>query len=220
MKKLFSILLLALFAWSVQAQSPNSFIGTIDFSIKGADNVDMTVSTKEWQTAMDVKTKNGENVVMIFDHKKENVTILTNDGPNGKYAIVSSMKNMPMAQIEEKVNENYEVKVEKTNETKEILGYECQKYIITTDEGVAETWVTDKITFNPFESLSKMGNKMNSSITNSYKDKLNGLAMHTIFKDKKGKETEIKVTAIDNKPNEKLFSTAGYQIMDMSSFGR
>lgn len=220
MKKIFSIFFVALFAWSVQAQSPNSFIGNIDFSIKGADNVDMSVSTKEWQTAMNVKAKNGENVVMIFDHKKDNVTILTNDGPNGKYAIVTSMKNIPMAQIEEKVDKNNDVKIEKTNETKVILGYECQKYIITSEDGVAETWLTDKITFNPFESLSKMGNKMNTSITNSYKDKLNGLAMHTIFKDNKGKETEIKVTAIDNKPNEKLFSTAGYQIMDMSSFGR
>lgn len=219
MKKQIITLLMILGILSVQAQNSNKFIGNITFQISGAENVDMKVSSKEWQTAMVIKVKKAEEVRMIFDHKKENVTVLTDAGPNGKMGIVTKMNSIPEA-IQEKVD-NYDIKVDKTNEKKDILGYTCTKYIITTEDGVVESWVTDQIRYNPFENMGKLGNQPKSAMSKSNVKDLDGLSLHSIFTDKNKQVTEIKVVSIDtNNPNEDLFNTDGYQMMDMSMFGK
>lgn len=219
MKKQILTLLMIFVLFSLQAQNPNKFIGNVTFQITGAENVDLKVATKEWQTAMSIKVKKGDEVRMIFDHKKENVTILTDAGPNGKMGIVSKMNN-----IQDLINEkekDYDINIEKTNEKKDILGYTCTKYIITTEDGVVVSWVTDKIHFNPFESISKIGNQSKSAMSKSHVKNLEGMSLHSIFTDKNNKVTEIKVTSIDNNaPSEALFDTSGYQMMDMSMFGK
>lgn len=218
MKKLFLALTLISGLFTAQAQNKNNFIGNIEFKITGAENVDMKISAKETQTAMVIQIPKNDPVRMIFDLKKENVTILT-DSPQGKMAIVSKMNQIP-THLTDKI-EDTDIKVEKTNEKKVFHGFECTKYIITSSDGVAESWVTDKIDFNPFESMAKLGNQGNSAISKSNVKDLKGFVMHTKFTDKNQNTIEVKVVSIDTKqPNDALFSTEGYQVMDMSMFGK
>ncbi len=217
MKKLILLFALSLGFLTVHAQKPNDFIGNISFEITSNNNIiGMMISNNEWLTAATINVSAKDNVRMVFDLKKENVTILTDAGKGEKVGIVTKLKDLP---IPGAVAENQDVKIEKTKETKEVLGYPCTKYIITTNDDVAECWITEKISFNPFESFGRLGGPSKQLINgNAYKN-LKGLALESKFVDKNNQVATIKVTSIDkNKPNEALFSTEGYEIMDMSGF--
>lgn len=217
MKKLILLFALSLGLLTVHAQKPNNFIGNIDFEINSSNKtVGMKISNNEWQTAATINVSAKDNVRMIFDLKKENVTILTDAGKGEKVGIVSKLKDLPIPEV---AVENLDVKIEKTKETKEILGYPCTKYIITTKDGVAECWITEKIHFNPFESFDRLGGSGKQLINGDAYKNLKGLALESKYVDTKNQTTTVKVTSIDKtQPSDAVFSTEGYEIMDMSGF--
>lgn len=218
MKKIILLLFVLTGILNIQASTPNSFKGNIHFQVTGHENLDMKFSTKEWLTAIHIIVKKKDNMRMILDLQKSTITLLTESGPNGKMGIVSKLDDIPLDNIE-KANANSNVKIEKTNEKKSILGYECTKYIVTSDDGVADCWITEKIIFNPFEKFGKLTNQSGKLVGQDAFKNINGLAMEINFTDKFNKSTQIKVVSIDqNKPEESLFSTEGYEIMDLSNF--
>lgn len=80
------------------------------------------------------------NTITILDLKKKNgVTLM--DGMMGK-------KGMKMDKIDNPLDtpESEEVDFEKTNDKKKVAGYNCTKYIMTTEDGLVNYWVTDEIT--------------------------------------------------------------------------
>lgn len=71
-----------------------------------------------------------------------NEAILLMSGMVGDKAVKMSEEDMKKSE-----GDTPNVDVEKTTETKDILGYKCNKYIITTDEGVVMSyWTTNEIT--------------------------------------------------------------------------
>jgi|GEM_PF-5175868 len=196
---------------------PNSFTGTVTLQLqtseKPGEQIQMTMRFKKWQTTVETTLDQTQSSRMIFDHQNHKMTVLLDGGGKGKSGKTGIVTKIPNLSVDAG-QDNNAVKIEKTSEKKNILGYECTKWIITTDDGVAETWVTDAIRFNPFKA---MGASMKNR-SNQYIDQVDGFAMETVFVDNRNYTTTMKVTAIDTKePDAVHFSTDGYQLMDMSN---
>lgn len=72
---------------------------------------------------------------------KSKETMMAMSGMMGKKATKISVDDKDADEEEEP-----ELDVEKTNETKKIAGYKCVKYVITTEEGgVVNMWVTNEL---------------------------------------------------------------------------
>lgn len=87
-----------------------------------------------------------------------NTTIINGEEKKGLMLMSGMVGNKAVPMSEEEINENKQdqseesdseesdVEVEKTGDTKEIAGYNCEKVIITTEKGDAMImWVTDEI---------------------------------------------------------------------------
>ena len=75
---------------------------------------------------------------------EQNKGLMLMSGMVGKKAVPMSKEDLEK-ENEESPDEN-DLDIEKTGETKEIAGFQCEKIILTTEEGDAiEMWVTDEI---------------------------------------------------------------------------
>ena len=83
---------------------------------------------------------------LIYDFNRNvAITLMVNDGQQMRmaYAYDPEMLSAPVeTPIEAGELENESVKFEKTGNTKTILGYECDEYLIETDENTTLYWVT------------------------------------------------------------------------------
>jgi hypothetical protein len=73
-------------------------------------------------------------------------------------SMMAKMKEMGMKKEETKKSKSV---VKKTGETKNILGYTCEKWLITDDESSSEAWVTHKFS-NFFTIFGELGNSFMS----------------------------------------------------------
>src|SRR5690606_30116236 len=55
--------------------------------------------------------------------------------------------------------EEADIQIEKTNDTKKIAGYKCTKYILTSEDGTANYWVTTELDINK-EGVKYMNSKV------------------------------------------------------------
>lgn len=77
-----------------------------------------------------------------------NTTTIDNKTKKGIAVTESMMGNFYTMMDEEKEDDKNDVDIEKTDETKKILGYTCTKYIVSggENEGEIELWMTTEIT--------------------------------------------------------------------------
>lgn len=71
----------------------------------------------------------------------------------------------------EKQRENPEYKITKTGNTKTILGYQCEEYLITSEDGEGHYWVTEK----PIEGLSLFSPQSNPMVSNKTMDQYSSM---------------------------------------------
>jgi len=147
------------------------------------------------------------NMITVTDNVERNSTMLMS-GMLGNKAVKMSADDI------EKTNQEIpKVEVTNTGETKEILGYKCQKSIITTEEGVeVNYWSTDEI----------IASKTNNKYMN---EKINGFPLQFETSQMGMKMT---FTAIEFTPNLKgqktkeLFNLSipeGYEEMSLEELG-
>jgi hypothetical protein len=87
----------------------------------------------------------------IIDVKNKQ-TLMMMSGMMGKKASLMPFK--------ENKEEEFEVTVEKTSETKKIAGYKCTKFIVTTEEGAAlNIWTTEELVASK-DGMKMMNNKI------------------------------------------------------------
>ncbi len=108
---------------------------------------------------------------------------------------------------------------EKTTEHRDILGYDCTKYVGTNQDGRFEIWATQELgrfvgpgALNPMQRKQAKGWEQLLAGKDFFPMKVTGF-------DQKGKETfSLETTKVDRTPlPDSLFTVPeGYQIMDMS----
>jgi len=75
---------------------------------------------------------------IIVDLEGKTMTTISSD----KNGTMTGVK-MPLIRLGNGLFDNLDQTVEQTEEVKSILGYDCRKYIITTDGDVTESWVAN-----------------------------------------------------------------------------
>lgn len=154
-------LLLGLASCKTAKNGGNSDSSTIT---KASVTYDMAFSSDDPNIQAQLGMMQGSEFTMIFsgDNSRTemkmgsimtNTTIINGEESKG-LMLMSGMvgkKAVPMTEEDikkqdEESSEEEDLEIEKTGEKKEIAGYECEKVILTTDEGDAMImWITDKI---------------------------------------------------------------------------
>ncbi|GAA0879823.1 hypothetical protein GCM10009119_27920 [Algoriphagus jejuensis] len=142
--------------------------------------------------------------VSIMDSKNQAVVILLDD--KGKKS--SMAMKMDYDKMQEMVDEEAEEQIEtpdytitKTGNSKSILGYPCEEYLVTTEDGTGNYWVTEK-PIDGFSMFSPQSNPMISSktmdrYTSLFSNAPKGTFMEMIFTDKDGSVTDMKVVELE-----------------------
>lgn len=111
--------------------------------------------------------------------------------------------------------------IKKTNESKVIEGYKCEKYVIDyTDTSSIVSWVTNDIPLNSSDLLKliNMGFRGKSPFSKTNLSDIKGTALETTITKKDGSSTKITVTEISKKkPDAVVFSYDGYNVADARS---
>jgi hypothetical protein len=109
--------------------------------------------------------------------------------------------------------QNQDIKVTKTGKSKEILGYSCDEYEVTSKSAYMLVWITEELELPDFYRALAASNPS----ANYLKGFPEGFLMEMKMwpEGKQGSQSvEMEVTALHlDHPNE--ISTAGYQIMEM-----
>jgi len=200
MKKQIIIAIICIFSISIYSQN---FEGNIKFkmtSSEGSIIAEYLVKDEFYKMKIiDFKNASGkstedmnmENNEIIFDTKNNMMYIIM---PSQKMYMEMDLKNIPNEKTSSAVKKT-KFDVKKTGEKKKILGYDCEKFIITTEEGIIETWITKDINFI-FQNMDKMFQSGQSFDFEKYsKDLGYPMTMKFVGKDKTTVELEtIEIT--------------------------
>lgn len=178
--------------------------------------VEITYYLNGDQIAIKPNTDEAQQTIMIFDANTKTMTTLMNkDGEK------TGMKmKMPKVKVNSKEVDDMDFNVTATNETKTILGYDCKKYLIESEEFSGHAWVTDEVDLNLERAFTFLDVQKNSKNNVPKFRDIDGFPLETSTKNKKKDEsytmkvTDLKLGTID----ETVFNTAGYTITDLSSF--
>lgn len=189
---------------------PNSFLGSFRMNIKTTDTKGKTITSSilyhfsQWKTAMDPQMENsGDAIRIIFDLLNRKTIILTTDKKGRKTGII--MKMQKFTYTSDKLDQKMEQVIDgttykRTGEKKTIEGYLCEKWIITNEDGVIESWVTDQVDFNLGNAFGFLtaSSGMPGSNTPQYKSfqSIKGFSLETTYTSKKGEKSIITVTDI------------------------
>lgn len=149
--------------------------------------------------------KSPENsTTSIMDSKNEAMVVLMeNKGDKTSFAIkmdYEKMQGLVDEEVEDQL-ENPEYKITKTGNKKTILGYQCEEYLITSEDGVGQYWITEK----PIDGLSMFSPQSNPMVSNRTMDRYSsmfsnapkGSFLEMIFTDNDGAITEMKAVEIE-----------------------
>ena len=157
----------------------------------------------------DEKEKESTKALMDL---KNNTSIVLNDQDMSGVAISMDFMSDKMTETfenyQDSVPEDANYPFSKTGRTKTIAGYQCEEYIIETDEMKMNTWYTDDITVEMYQNLDQypMFGSFSSAITYGSQGKLQGTMMecHMVEKtDDKGtfdylvKEVNLTTTTLN-----------------------
>lgn len=184
-----------------------------DFGAKKSDDMILLINTEE--DVFGIEQYSGDDHMrIVFDNVNESVVSYNLDKKEMlaiplNSSMMSSFVSMGMQNQEDKYGE---LRVEKLNKTKEIIGYESEGYRYTTDESKSDVYISDKLPFTWDESFGTM---LRQFAANFYKENeeynMDGMLMEartTRLEDKKVSEwntTKIsdKKTTIDNSDYER-----------------
>lgn len=114
--------------------------------------------------------KTSDVYVMIFDFKRNiSITLFENDGQKMRMAYGYDYASMSQdVDIEGAIEEgdDQDVSFKKTGNSKNIMGYDCEEYLIETDENITKYWVTK----NPITGQASFWGQNNPFLTARMKD--------------------------------------------------
>lgn len=227
MRKLLSLLFIP-FLLPISAQDDvfeGSFTMQMHTYEKGKENKDSPMHMKFWSSEDMIlvqpilKEKSGEDMKMLTDLKNDVQYTLIDDGKGGKMAMKMPKVNMPDAKGTD-ADDDDDMNVERTGNTKMIDGIECHEYKGSNEEGTWTAWVAEdmKAPFERFaQAMAGNGGKQKKKNAKGPKDLPEGIPMESTWESADGKEKvvmyikELKTGEVD----ESVFDISGYEVMDI-----
>ncbi|WP_425639228.1 DUF4412 domain-containing protein [Algoriphagus yeomjeoni] len=141
---------------------------------------------------------------MIFDVKNQaSIVFLENKGEKSSFAYKLDMDDLD-EMVDEKIESNsdeYDVTIEKTGNSKDILGYACEEYHVVSEDGEGYYWLTDKPIggYASFWGTNSpmMTSKAQERYAQHFKNMPEGNFMELTFTSKDSEKVEMKVIEID-----------------------
>lgn len=160
-------------------------------------------------------SSDGDKSTIIFDTKNSAMLILTES--NGeKSGFATTIDPEAVAEKVEAYADESDMEpmnMKKTGNTKNILGYSCDEYLVEDEDGEAHMWVSEKLGKEMRKEWMNNQQAFGAIFTQAYA--LNGMVLEYDFLDKdKGDKTVMQVTKIDLNYSHKV-STDGYNIFSM-----
>ncbi len=140
MKSIFKTILLFSILFSPALLSAKTFEGTVKMTIsgKGSGSHDISYSVKGSKIRTDMTGGRGQNASAIIDLEQQQVIVLM--------AAQSMYMVMPMQKAMDQAGQGAaDTTLENTGITRDILGYECTKYLAHSSEGTTEIWATTEL---------------------------------------------------------------------------
>lgn len=211
MKKFYGIAVIILFLSTLVAAQPKSFEGYVEFKSEFSDD------GTEGKLNMDMNYFIKGNRFRAELPSAEGTSILISDG-NKSYMLLPDLKKyLDLSGFESKQSEGdntvEDISKSKTGETKEILGYKCEKYVFKESDSISEVWITKELGTFMFAATP-----MEKSIisNNIFKDGF--FPLEIIIKELNGTETgKVYATKIEKqKVGDSMFEIpSDYSKMDM-----
>lgn len=140
----------------------------------------------------------------IMDTKNQAmVMLMLSEGEKTSFAVkmdYEKMQGLVDEEAEEQL-ENPDYKLTKTGNAKTILGYDCEEWLVVSEDGEGRYWVTDE----PIDGLSMFSPQSNPMVSNKTVERYSsmfsnapkGSFMEMIFTDNDGSKTDMKVIEIE-----------------------
>lgn len=201
--------------FNVSTADQYSFTGSADMVVTSTDDkgkANDPVKMKSYladdasYTAMemnDESKKQQGQVVMIFDFEKSvSIMLMENEGEKSSFAFgfEDAISDSMMDSIPD-------TELRKTGNTKNIIGYSCEEYILEDEDYIAHYWISE----NPIEGISSLWSKNSKFLSKKFKSKNSdyfsklpdGNILEMNYKDKENESTSnMLVTGLS--PNEKV----------------
>lgn len=172
----------------------------------------------EIQSMDSKKSKNNKmpkGIFTVIDDDNQAMVIIMEEQKMAQTISMESIKNIAIEESEN--NDSTPPKIVKTGRSKKILGYHCEEFESTTEEGKMIIWITQDIRLfqkNMFANLNKsLGNNPFQNIPEAAK----GFMMEMHFNNANNKEKSSMIVKEISKKN-KTIHIKDYQLMNLSGF--
>lgn len=210
--------------------TPSEFIGSFRMTVASTKNgkpqkngnvaIDYFIDEYRFAFQMNPEQTKENPVTMIYDLKTRKITTLTTDKGKKQGTVLPMPKLAANVDTEDVTGED--ISITKTSETKTIEGYPCVKYLFDSEEMEGEMWMTEDVVVDMsfMSNMVKMKKKGNDAYTMKDWYGVSGTALESHMTNKKDGETfDSYLTNIETgSVDQAVFSTEGYQVMDLSKF--
>lgn len=206
-----------------------AFEGRVSLAIKSGKEKEQVIdyAFKDGVVRLEPKSDEAEGTAMIMNWAKREMLVLI---PEQQMYMVMPLKSGPAGQTAAATEP--EAKIEKTGETALILGYVCEQYLTSDQDGVTEMWITDQL--GHFSGLgagaSPLGGMMGggrqaaapSGWEKALESRKGAFPLRVVGRDKRGRETfrlEAKKIEPGPLPAALFAAPAGFQKLSMPTMG-
>ena len=169
--------------------------------------------TKDGSSYAVIFEADGAQSVIVFDTKNSTMLMLVeNDGEKTGFAM--GIDPSAFADLEEEGEaEDFEYESFKTGNSKTLLGYQCDEYLIKDENSEVRVWSSEKLGKEVEKKMFQNQQIFGGAFTHAAG--MDGMALEYDFKDlESGEQGNMKVTQIDLNSN-KSISTGDYTVMSM-----
>ncbi len=169
--------------------------------------------TKDGSSYAVIFDADGAQSVIVFDTKNSTMLMLVeNDGEKTGFAM--GIDPSALADLEEDGEaEDFEYESFKTGNSKTLLGYQCDEYLIKDENSEVRVWSSEKLGKEVEKKMFQNQQIFGGAFTHAAG--MEGMALEYDFKDlESGEQGIMKVTQIDLNSN-KSISTGDYTVMSM-----
>lgn len=141
---------------------------------------------------------------MVFDVKNQaSIVFLDNKGEKSSFAYKMDLDELD-EMVDEEIDSNteeYDVTIEKTGNSKDILGYTCEEYHVVSEDGEGYYWITDEPIGGYASFWGTNSPMMTSKAQERYAQHFNNMPdgnfMELTFTSKDSEKIDMKVIEID-----------------------
>ena len=191
-----------------------AFEGHIKMEIRdGKDTMPLQYSVKGNHVRMDIKAEDMTMTSLLDLEKKELITLM----PGQNMYMVFPFQEA----VEAATKNRNEPDIVKTNETEEILGYTCTKYISTEGRNTTEIWAAEGIGMFMGMNTGRGGPMGKQAPRSAWEEEMirkGFFPMRVVSKNRSGKETSrMEVVALERQslPDSYFAIPEGYQRFEM-----